>query len=994
MRNYTEKDLESFIENHLITQNGYIKAEDADYDKGLCLDCGLVLRFLEATQKEKLRELQKRVGANYEDILLKRISHQIKEKGILEALRSSCEANGVKFSLAYPKPNTNANEDAIENYDKNIFSITRQLHYSQANQKSLDMVIFLNGIPIITMELKNPLTGQNVYHAIEQYKKDRNPKEPLFSACIVHFALDSDSVYMSTKLEGTQTLFLPFNRGLNDGSGMIGVNSGAGNPPSDGIKTAYLWERILSKDTLLSLIFDFVQNIHGRVIFPRYHQLDVVEKLIQDVQKNDASGRYLIQHSAGSGKSNSISWLAYSLVGLHRQNERGAMEVAFDSVIIVTDRRVLDAQIQENVKSFAHEKGVVEAITEGSRQLKDALKEGKKIIISTIQKFPYILDDIRDVRGKRFAILIDEAHSSQGGTSAQSLGEAIRDRGAQDDGQDAQDLEDRILETIKDKKLPPNASYFAFTATPKPKTLEMFGIPIDLEGTKKFLPFHLYSMKQAIQEGFILDVLRGYTTYKSYYKIASTTQEDKRFDKQKSLAKIKTYVESDPNVIAKKAEIMIDHFASKIYKKIGGRAKAMVVTSSRQSALKYFFAFQKYLRENSLPYQALVAFSGEVMLDGQSYSESALNGIPETRLKEEFQKDSYRFLIVAEKYQTGFDEPLLHTMYVDKKLSGVSTVQTLSRLNRTCKNKEDTCVMDFVNSHEDIGRDFGTFYEQTFLGEETDPNQIYDLKSSLNEYEIYTQQDINLFVDAFLNSEKEDKIHALLDRLVERYNCLEDEKKSEFYTKARNYLKEYSFLAQILPYEDSDLEKLSILLKKLITKLMPPRGEDLAMGILEHVDFDSYRVQLDKTLDISLEAKGELKPSQADGTSKSKESVLEELMEIVREFNQRNGEEIDWDEDDKLKKSTGDLIHKMQHNESLAQTAEHSDEQNTRIKFNGELKRCVLESMDELPKSFFMQFFDNKEFQNAFKQKMFHFWYGQNRASARQKQAQELATAL
>ncbi|STP12960.1 Type I restriction-modification system,restriction subunit R [Helicobacter mustelae] len=990
MRNYTEKDLESFIENHLITQNGYTKARDVDYDKSLCLDCGLLLRFLKETQGERLRELQKRIGANYEDTLLKRISSQIKEKGILKALRSSCEANGVKFSLAYPKPNTNANEDAIENYQKNIFSITRQLHYSQANQKSLDMAIFLNGIPIITMELKNLPTGQNVYHAIEQYKKDRNPKEPLFSACIVHFALDNDLVYMSTKLEGDQTLFLPFNRGLNDGSGMLGVNSGAGNPAGDGIKTAYLWERILSKDTLLSLIFDFVQNIHGRVIFPRYHQLDVVEKLIGDVQKNGVGGRYLIQHSAGSGKSNSISWLAHRLVALHRQNERGEMEIAFDSVIIVTDRRVLDAQIQENVKRFAHIEGVVEAITEGSTQLKDALEEGKKIIISTIQKFPYILDGVRDARGKRFAILIDEAHSSQGGTSAQSLGEAIRDKGAQDDGQD---LEERILEIIKDKKLQPNASYFAFTATPKPKTLEMFGTPYEIEGTKKFLPFHLYSMKQAIQEGFILDVLRGYTTYKSYYKIASATQEDKRFDKQKGLAKIKTYVEGHPDVIAKKAEIMIDHFASKIHKKINGKARAMVVTSSRQNAVKYFFAFQKYLRENSLPYQALVAFSGEVTLDGQSYSESSLNKIPETKLKEEFQKDPYRFLIVAEKFQTGFDQPLLHTMYVDKKLSGVSAVQTLSRLNRTCKNKEDTCVMDFVNSHEDIGRDFSTFYEQTFLGEPTDPNQIYNLKSSLEEYEIYTQQEINLFADAILKGEKEDKIHAKLDRMVERYNRLKEEKKREFYTKAKNYLKEYSFLAQILPYEDAEPEKLSILLKMLITKLMPG-GEDLAMGILEHVDFDSYRVQLEKTLDISLEAKGELKPSHADGTSKSKESVLEELMGIVREFNQRNGERINWDEDDKLKKSFGSLMQKMQHNESLAQTAEQGDEQNTRIEFERELEKGVIESMEELPMSFFQQFFDNRELQNAIMQKMFHFWYGQNRANARRARAQELATAL
>lgn len=482
---------------------------------------------------------------------------------------------------------------------------------------------------------------------------------------------------MSTKLDQNATTFLPFNLGLNNGSGKIGLANGAGNPPSDGIKTAYLWEKIFKKDTLLNLLFNFVQVVKKEneeiIIFPRYHQFDVVEKLLAHAKENGTGQCYLIQHSAGSGKSNSISWLAHNLVSLHRLEKN-----IFDSIIVVTDRKVLDRQIRENVKSFSQKtKDLVEAITHGSKQLKNALEEGKKIIITTIQKFPFILDEIKTLKSKTFAIIIDEAHSSQSGNNAQKMAEAIRDKSSDEN----QNLDDEILEIIKNKKLQSNASYFAFTATPKPKTLEMFGMPCDVNGEQMFIPFHLYSMKQAIEEGFILDVLKGYTTYKSYYKIISCTNDNPKYDKKRANAKLKAYVQNNIKTIEQKSQIMCEHFFQNSFKKINGKAKAMVVTSSRENAVKYYLVFREYLRKNYPYFKAIVAFSGEVNLEGEIYSESGLNGFAENVLKDEFKKDEYRFLIVAEKYQTGFDEPLLHTMYVDKALSGVSAVQTLSRLN-------------------------------------------------------------------------------------------------------------------------------------------------------------------------------------------------------------------------------------------------------------------------------------------------------------------------
>ncbi|EDP6908364.1 type I restriction endonuclease subunit R [Campylobacter upsaliensis] len=949
MTNYTEKDLESFIESHLL-ESGYIKRESKDYDKSLCMDKELFERFLQSTQAKALQELEKRNIKEQE--LLKRVASQISEKGILKALQTHIEIMGVRIYLAYPKPNSSDNEKNIENYNKNIFSITRQLYFSEKNNKSLDMVIFLNGLPLITMELKNPFTGQNVYNAIEQYKKDRDPRESIFKQSVVHFALDSDLIYMSTKLEGMQTKFLPFNRGLNNGSGAIGLECGGGNPAvKDKMKTSYFWEELLQKDTLSKLLFDFtIKNSKG-VIFPRFHQFDVVRKLLKDVKEKGVGQRYLIQHSAGSGKSNSIAWLVHNLVSLHRIENDKEKEV-FDSILVVTDRRVLDRQIQENVKSFTENRNLVEAITEGSKQLKAALEEGKKIIVTTIQKFPYIADEITHLQNKSFAIIIDEAHSSQSGKNAEEMGKAISNKDDKETGE--VDLEEELIKIIKNKKFQKNASYFAFTATPKPKTLEMFGSACEINGEKKFIPFHLYSMKQAIEEGFILDVLKGYITYASYYKIVSKN-DNREYDKKKANAKLKAYVTNHIATIEKKATIMIEHFFQNIYKKIGEKAKAMIVTSSRENAVKYYLFFREYLQENYPEYQALVAFSGVKEMEGRSYSEVGLNGFSEAMLKDEFKKDNYRFLIVAEKYQTGFDEPLLHTMYVDKRLEGINAVQTLSRLNRICQNKEDTCVLDFVNTHEEIGKSFSTFYGQTYLKEPTNIDNIYTLKSELFDYGIYTQDELNSFIEAIRKEQDENKIHSKLDNMIKEYNAKNDDEKTKFYTKAKVYLREYAFLAQILPFNDIELEKLSILLKMLIAKIVPPRTEDLAKGILNNVDLNSIRIILESKKDISLSNNGELSPAGADGSSK-KEVELERLSNIVREFNTKFGS-VDFGTNEKIAKELMDLKDDIAKEQTFRDSL--GDEQNARRLFADIFKIQYLQFFKR-NKDFFTQL-DNKE---------------------------------
>lgn len=702
---------------------GYHKCAPEDYDRSLCLIPRDVADFVLATQPKEWEKLKQHHGAAVKEQFLKRLSSEIERRGALDVLRNGIKDSGCKFQLAYFRPASGLNEETRRLYQANLFSVVRQLHYSVKNEKSLDMVLFLNGIPIFTAELKNALTGQTVEDAMRQYKTDRDPRESLFAygRCLAHFAVDPDLIYVTTHLAEQKTRFLPFNRGKF---------GGAGNPPvpptRKGYATSYLWEEAWARDSVLDLVRQFIHEVEeedekGRkngkrfLIFPRYQQLDCVRKLVTDARARGAGQRYLIQHSAGSGKSFTIAWLAHQLSTLHDANERRV----FDSIVVITDRRVLDRQLQRTMRQFEQVLGVVENIDTTSRQLKEALESGKTIIVTTLQKFPVIAKEIGELPGKRFAVIVDEAHSSQSGESTKSLKAVLASRSLEAaEAEEAEaktpeeELESTILSEIEKRGRIPNLSTFAFTATPKPRTLEIFGTKRE-DG--KFEPFHLYSMRQAIEEGFILDVLSHYITYKAYWRLLKKIEDDPRYDKKKAEYLLKSFVELHPHAINEKVHIMVDHFAAQVQGDINGKAKAMIVTRSRMHAVRYKLALDKYLKEKGHPFKALVAFSGTVEDRGKSYTESNMNGFLETQTAKTFDRSEYRFLVVANKFQTGFDQPLLHTMYVDKKLGGVNAVQTLSRLNRTHPEKKGTMVIDFENEADAIKDAFEPYYETTLL---------------------------------------------------------------------------------------------------------------------------------------------------------------------------------------------------------------------------------------------------------------------------------------
>lgn len=984
MKRYDEKNLESFIEAHLL-ENGYQKRESKDYDKDFCVDREILFGFLRATQKDELDELQKRTRRGCEIELLEKLDKSIQEKGLCAVLKNGVSVLGVNFSLLYRKNDDKKNEILVQRYESNTLSVARQVHFSKQTNESVDMVVFVNGIATISIELKNKLTNQSVQDAIRQYKFNRSVREKLFNSgrCVVHFALDNDAVFMTTRLNGKESEFLPFNRGLNDGSGEFWREMGAGNPPQENkMKSAYFWERILAKDTLIKILLDFVQGSiakNGRVIFPRYHQFDLVDKLLKECVQKGVGQRYLIQHSAGSGKSNSISYLAHQLVGLRDKND----ELVFDSIIVVTDRRVLDNQINANIQSFEHTKGVIEH-ADSSKNLREALESGKKIIISTIQKFPFVVEQISALKSKKFAIIIDEAHSSQSGASAAKMGEAISKDEKKENKEDKEkiesyeDMQERIIAAIKAKKLQANASYFAFTATPKPTTLEMFGREVEFSGERKFVPFHLYSMKQAIEEGYILNVVENYTTYKSYYQIIKTISENPSYDKKKANAKLRRYVEGNKETIKQKTQVMIEHFAKCCAHKINGKAKAMVVTRSRKDALCYYFAFKECLKELNLPFKALIAFSGELNDDGQIYTESQLNGFNENSLTKEFKKDEYRFLIVAEKYQTGFDEPLLHTMYVDKKLSGINAVQTLSRLNRKARGKNDTCVLDFANDEQDIAKAFSTFYEATYLKEASDINKIFDLCVALLSLEIYTQEQANDFLQACLNGENENAINARLDEAVKKFSALEQESKEDFYQKAKNFVREYEFLSLILPFEDINLEANSLWLRHLIKKLPAFSDEILPKEFLESIDLQSYRLERQGKATITLQGKGELAPSVADGSKKA-ESKKEPLDEIVREFNERFGA-LEWGDNDKLKHDVEQISNEILGDEEFKRSVTNTDTQTTKHRVEQEFNN-KLSNIIDINERLYENLTKDENFKAFFVEKIFEKWLQEKNVS-------------
>jgi type I restriction enzyme R subunit len=874
---------------------GYFAGSPKDYDRADSIDVPQLFAFLKTTQTESFKKLA--MGEDAKDInrlkFLARLSAEIGKRGVIDVLRKGLAHGPVHFDLFYGTPSP-GNVKATVLHAQNRFSITRQLAYSMdETRRALDLCLFINGLPIATFELKNSLTKQTVEDAVEQYRRDRDPRERLFDfgRCVVHFAVDDSEVRMCPELKGKTSWFLPFNKGYNDG---------AGNPPNaDGLKTDYLWKQVLTPTGLTDILENYAQIIEEkdpksgrkkrRQIWPRYHQIDVVRKALADVRANRAGKRYLIQHSAGSGKSNSIAWLAHQLIAV-KQNDR---EV-FDSVIVVTDRRILDDQIQKTIKQFM-QVGATVGHAEHSGDLRKFIEQGKKIIVSTVQKFPFILDEIATEAGKTFAIVIDEAHSSQGGKTSAAMSQALTSDSA-DAGTDPEDTVNEALEKrMAARKMLTNASYFAFTATPKNKTLEMFGEPLppDAEGKVKHKPFHAYTMKQAIEERFILDVLKAYVPVNSYYNLIKKIEDDPEFDTKKAKKKLRRYVESHDHAIRLKSEIMVDHFHDEVLAagKIGGRARAMVVTSGIERAIQYFHAFKTYLTERKSPYQAIVAFSGEHQYNGAKVSESSLNGFSSGDIADKIQDDPYRFLICADKFQTGYDEPLLHTMYVDKPLSGIKAVQTLSRLNRAHPQKYDCFVLDFQNNSEAISFAFQDYYRTTFLAEETDPNKLHDLKASLDNAQVYSPEQVQQVVALFLRGEERDKLDPVLDTCVAVYvERLDEDSQVDFKSKAKVFCRTYSFLSSVIPYNNVDWEMLSIFLNLLTPKLPAPKEEDLSKGILEAIDMDSYRVEMKAAMKIALaDVDAEIEPVPTDAGGRMSEPELDRLSNILKSFNEHFG---------------------------------------------------------------------------------------------------------
>ena len=941
----SEKGLETIIINSLVNEAGYEQGSNEDYDREHALDITRLMNFIQRTQPDMVEKLKLNDKVHFRKFL-DRIRGDIAKRGIIEILRKGVSDGQGHVDFFFGKP-TPGNKEAEELHKANIFSVIRQLRYSRDETRlSLDMAIFINGLPIATFELKNRLTKQTVADAELQYKMDRDPAELLFSfgKCMVHFAVDENEVRMCTHLKGKSSWFLPFNKGYNDG---------AGNPPNpDGIATDYLWKRILTKPVLTDIIENFAQITEKKSdkgkkkreqIFPRYHQLDVVQKILEDVRITGVGKRYLIQHSAGSGKSNSIAWLAHQLIGQKKDGK-----YIFDSIIVVTDRINLDKQIKETIKQFAHISSIV-GHADKSGDLRKFISSGKKIIISTVQKFPFILNDIgNDHRDRNFAIIIDEAHSSQGGRTAAAMNAALSDKLT---GEEEKSVEDKINELMEQKKMLKNASYFAFTATPKHKTLEIFGVPYPAGDVVKHRPFHSYTMKQAIQEGFIMDVLKNYTPHQSYYRLIKTVTDDPIFDKKKAQKKLRRYVETHEHAIRSKAEIMIDHFHEQVAGKglIGGKARAMVVTNGIKQAIKYYEAFVNYLRERKSPYKAIVAFSGEHEHDGTDVTEAKMNGFPSGKIEETFREEPYRFLIVADKFQTGYDEPLLHTMYVDKPLSDIKAVQTLSRLNRAHPQKHSTFVLDFFNDSDIIERAFSDYYRTTILSEETDPNKLHDLKASLDGYRVYAQYHIDTFVNLYMDGADREKLDPILDICVVEYNNeLDEDGQVDFKGKSKAFVRSYGFLSSILPYTNIEWEKLSIFLNFLIPKLPAPKEEDFSRGVLDAIDMDSYRVEKRSAIDISLpDEDAEIDPIPTSAGGFKPEPELDLLSNIVKQFNDLFGN-IDWKDPDKvLSVITVDIPEKVSKNQAYQNAIKNSDRQNARIEHDNALKHIMVDLLED-----------------------------------------------
>jgi type I restriction enzyme, R subunit len=970
----SEKGLESLIVASLVDEADYEAGVPQDYDRDHAIDFSKLLTFLQETQPHIFEQLGIAVDGSKRQQFLARLQGEIAKRGVIDVLRKGINHYPVSnITVFYGTPSA-GNTKAHEQFAANRFSVTRQLCYSKdETQLALDLCIFINGLPVATFELKNRLTKQTVADAVEQYKRDRDQRELLFQfgRCLAHFAVDDQEVQFCTQLKGKESWFLPFNKGYNDG---------AGNPPNpDGLKTDYLWRQYLTREGLTDIIENYAQVVEekddrtGRKkknqIFPRYHQLDVARSLLADARTRGAGHRYLIQHSAGSGKSNSIAWLAHQLVGLEQESKP-----VFDSVVIVTDRRVLDKQIKDTIKQFA-QVGSVVGHAENSGDLRAFLRAGKKIIITTVQKFPVIVDDIgNDHRGRTFAILIDEAHSSQGGRTAAKMNIAL----SEVEEEEEESTEDIINRLIESRKMLPNASYFAFTATPKNKTLEVFGEAVPAGDKVKHRPFHSYTMKQAIDERFILDVLKNYTPVDSYYRLIKKVEDDPEFDTKKAQKKLRRYVESHQHAIAEKAEIMVDHFHQQVLSrnKIGGKARAMVVTGSVRRAIDYFHGFNAYLKERKSPYKAIVAFSGEHDHGGKKVTEASLNGFASNLIVERIREEPYRFLVCAEKFQTGYDEPLLHTMYVDKPLSGIKAVQTLSRLNRSHPKKHDTFVLDFQNDSDTIQKAFEPYYRTTILSEETDPNKLNDLKASLDSYQVFSAEDVDELITRYLGNADRDRLDPILDACVAIYiDSLDEDQQVDFKGKAKAFVRTYGFLASILPFGNPEWERLSTFLNFLIPKLPAPKETDLSKGILEAIDMDSYRVEVRAGLAIALaDQDAEIEPVPTSGGGFIPEMELDRLSNILRAFNDQFGN-IDWKDADKIRQVIAEEIPaKVAADKAYQNAMKYSDKQNARLEHDKALQRVLIELLADHTE-LYKQFSDNPAFKRWLAETIFSVTY-------------------
>lgn len=933
-----------------VNEASWLVGDPVNYDRTNCVDLRKLSDFLNATQPEVASALSLDDDNPTRRQFLARLKSETRNRGIIDVLRHGVNHRQHNIDLFYSTP-TPGNTAAEERHGQNLFSVTRQLRYSNdERQRALDLALFINGLPIATFELKNNLTKQTVNEAVQQYRTTRNQREDLFQVgrCAVHFAVDEQEAQFCTKLAGKASVFLPFNKG-ND-------SDAAGNPPNPhGLKTDYLWQEILTPAGLTDIIENYAQKVGDTQIWPRYHQLEVVRELLRDATTRGAGKRYLIQHSAGSGKSNSIAWLSRQLIELSTNGEP-----VFDSIIVVTDRTVLDNQIHENIRQFTQVSSTV-GHAETSAHLRQLITDGKKIVITTVQKFPFIINAIsNEHRNRKFAIIIDEAHSSQGGRTAAAMNVTLGNA-ADDDDDDT--FEDQINRIIESHRLLANASYFAFTATPKNKTLELFGdASPQADGAVKHLPFHTYSMKQAIQEGFILDVLSNYTTINSYFGLVKAIDDDPEFDSKRAQRRLRRFVEGHQYAVARKSEIMVDHFQESVFRprKIDGRARAMVVVDGVDRAIEYHHAISSYIKANGYPYRSIIAFSGDRQYQGQLVTEASLNGFPSSQIPDKIQEDPYRILICADKFQTGYDEPLLHTMYVDKTLAGIKAVQTLSRLNRARPNKTDTFVLDFMNSSDVIRESFADYYRTTILADETDPDKLHDLKATLDNRQVYTSQQVDELVEAYLAGKDRGQLDPIADACIDPYTTMSEDGQVEFKGSAKAFVRLYSFLSQVLPYANPDWEKLSIFLNFLIPKLPAPEDEDLSKGILETVDMDSYRAEKQAAQQLFLaDEDAEIEPIPAGGGGGLRETELERLSRIVATFNETWG--TDFTDADKVAELIRTIPDQVVADTAYQNARLNSDAQNARIEHDAALRRLIT-SMVRTNTELFRAYTENPDF--------------------------------